>query len=112
MPSSSRRIFNSSSAATTGGNPSPSLVRCDPSPRLGKRRDGSHGYGGCVPNFRGFPHEALQFYEQLEVDNSKAFWQANKHTYQAAVQQPMEALLADLQAEFGAGRIFRPYPDI
>ena len=28
--------------------------------------------------FTGFPPAAFEFYEQLEADNSKAFWQANK----------------------------------
>jgi uncharacterized protein (TIGR02453 family) len=65
-----------------------------------------------VANFRGFPVEALRFYEQLEADNSKSFWQANKQVYEEAVRKPMEALLTDLEPEFGAGRIFRPYRDV
>jgi len=65
-----------------------------------------------VPKFRGFPPEALRFYEQLEADPSKAFWQANKSVYEEAVHQPMQALLADLETEFGPGRMFRPYRDV
>jgi uncharacterized protein (TIGR02453 family) len=62
--------------------------------------------------FRGWPAEALEFYEGLEADNSKAYWTEHKATYDAAVYAPMAALLADLADEFGEGRIFRPYRDI
>ena len=62
--------------------------------------------------FRGWPVEALEFYEGLEVDNSKSYWQANKDTYDRLVRAPMDALLAELEPEFGATRVFRPYRDI
>jgi hypothetical protein len=28
--------------------------------------------------FRGWPAEAIEFYEGLEADNSKTYWQENK----------------------------------
>ena len=62
--------------------------------------------------FRGWPAEALEFYEGLEADNSKAYWTAHKELYESAVLAPMLALLADLEPEFGAGKIFRPYRDV
>jgi uncharacterized protein (TIGR02453 family) len=62
--------------------------------------------------FEGFPEQALIFYEGLEADNSKPYWTDNKATYEACVRAPMEALLAELEAEFGAGKIFRPYRDV
>jgi uncharacterized protein (TIGR02453 family) len=62
--------------------------------------------------FRGWPAEALEFFEGLEADNSKAYWQDHKATYQEVVLGPMEALLADLKKEFGEGRVFRPYRDV
>jgi uncharacterized protein (TIGR02453 family) len=62
--------------------------------------------------FRGWPEEALDFYEGLEADNSKAYWQQHKHIYEEMVKAPMEVLLADLRKEFGEGRIFRPYRDV
>jgi hypothetical protein len=34
--------------------------------------------------FRGWPAEALEFFEGLEADNSKAYWQDNKPTYDVA----------------------------
>ena len=63
-------------------------------------------------SFRGWPADAFDFYRDLEADNSKAFWQANKARYEAAVKAPFEALLADLHDELGPFRMFRPYRDV
>ncbi len=62
--------------------------------------------------FSGWPAEAIEFYEGLAADNSKHYWQAHKAVYDELVHQPMTELLAELEAEFGAGKIFRPYRDI
>jgi uncharacterized protein (TIGR02453 family) len=62
--------------------------------------------------FKGWPVEAVEFYEGLEADNSKAYWQENKSVYDGQVKGPMEELLAELADEFGAGRVFRPYRDV
>jgi len=62
--------------------------------------------------FKGFPAEAFDFFEGLEADNSKTYWQANKPLYDRTVKEPMEALLAELLPEFGQGRIFRPHRDV
>jgi uncharacterized protein (TIGR02453 family) len=62
--------------------------------------------------FKGFPAEALEFFEGLEADNTKAYWQANKATYEQSVRRPMDELLADLSTEFGEPKVFRPYRDV
>lgn len=62
--------------------------------------------------FRGWQAEALEFFEGLEADNSKPFWQRHKETYETLVRAPMEELLAELGPKWGEGRIFRPYRDI
>jgi uncharacterized protein (TIGR02453 family) len=62
--------------------------------------------------FRGWPAEALEFFDGLEADNSKAYWQRNKDVYETSVRAPMEALLAELEPEWGESKIFRPYRDI
>lgn len=62
--------------------------------------------------FRGWPVEALEFYEGLEADNSRTYWRRNQDVYERIVRAPMEALLAELEPEFGPGRIFRPYRDL
>jgi uncharacterized protein (TIGR02453 family) len=62
--------------------------------------------------FRGWPAEALEFFEGLEADNSKTYWQQNRGIYDRLVRAPMEELLEELAPEWGEGRIFRPYRDI
>lgn len=62
--------------------------------------------------FHGWTDAVLDFYEGLEVDNSRAYWQAHKKVYDEHVVGPMEALLAELCDEFGDGKIFRPHRDI
>ena len=60
----------------------------------------------------GFPEEALLFYEGLRADNTKAYWTDHKAVYDRAVKAPMEALLAQLEPEFGKAKLFRPYRDV
>lgn len=62
--------------------------------------------------FTGFPIAALDFYEDLESDNSKAFWTAHRTVYDESVRAPMLALLDALEPEFGPGKVFRPYRDV
>ncbi len=62
--------------------------------------------------FTGFPVTALDFYEDLEADNSKSFWTAHKSVYDGSVRAPMVALLGELEPEFGSGKVFRPYRDV
>jgi uncharacterized protein (TIGR02453 family) len=62
--------------------------------------------------FRGWTDAVLDFYEGLEVDNSRGYWQAHKKVYDEQVRGPMEALLAELSDEFGQAKIFRPHRDI
>ncbi|MGC4943592.1 DUF2461 domain-containing protein [Kribbella sp. DT2] len=63
-------------------------------------------------SFTGFPVAALDFYDDLEMDNTKTFWAEHKHVYEESVKAPMTALLAELEAEFGTAKIFRPYRDV
>ena len=65
-----------------------------------------------VSEFQGFPVAALDFYDDLEVDNTKSFWEANKAVYLASVRAPMVALTDALGQEFGAAKVFRPYRDV
>jgi uncharacterized protein (TIGR02453 family) len=63
-------------------------------------------------SFAGFPIAALDFYDDLEMDNSKTFWSEHKHVYEESVRTPMIALLTALEEEFGAAKVFRPYRDV
>jgi uncharacterized protein (TIGR02453 family) len=62
--------------------------------------------------FTGFSDEAFEFYEGLSADNSKSYWTAHKKIYESAVRDPMQALFAELEAEFGPAKLFRPYRDV
>ena len=63
-------------------------------------------------SFDGFPEAALDFYDDLELDNTKSFWEAHKAVYNDAVKKPMLALTAALEDEFGPAKIFRPFRDV
>jgi len=65
-----------------------------------------------VTGFQGFPSAALDFYDDLEIDNTKSFWEAHKAVYADSVKAPMVALTEALAPEFGAAKIFRPYRDV
>ena len=62
--------------------------------------------------FDGFSRELFTFLEGLEADNSKTYWDANKATWEASVREPVEALMAELEPEFGPLRTFRPNRDV
>lgn len=63
-------------------------------------------------SFEGFPSAALDFYDDLEMDNTKSYWEKHKAVYDDAVKAPMKALCDGLAAEFGDAKIFRPYRDV
>lgn len=66
--------------------------------------------------FTGFPVAGLDFYDDLEVDNTKSFWEKHKAVYTESVRRPMEALCAELTGEFApdgqSAKVFRPYRDV
>jgi uncharacterized protein (TIGR02453 family) len=55
---------------------------------------------------------ALDFYEDLEVDNSKTFWTAHQQVYEDQIKAPLLALADALEPEFGPAKMFRPYRDV
>jgi len=61
--------------------------------------------------FAGIPPAALEFYEQLEADNTKVFWQANRPTYIEVVKNPVEELCEAL-SDYGPFHLFRPHNDL
>jgi len=63
-------------------------------------------------SFTGIPVAALDFYDDLEVDNTKSFWEKHKAVYNDSVKAPMTALCAALEPEFGSAKVFRPYRDV
>jgi uncharacterized protein (TIGR02453 family) len=65
-----------------------------------------------VSRFGGIPLAALDFYEDLEGDNSRAWWTAHRSTYDDRVRAPMTALAGELESEFGQAVLFRPHRDV
>ena len=62
--------------------------------------------------FRGWTEDFQRFFIGLELDNSKSYFEANRKLYLERVKGPLEALLTDLEPEFGKGKITRPNRDI
>jgi uncharacterized protein (TIGR02453 family) len=63
-------------------------------------------------SFEGISFTALDFYEDLEADNSKSFWTAHRQTYDEQVKAPLQDLAAELAPEFGTAKFFRPFRDV
>ena len=61
--------------------------------------------------FKGFPNEAVEFYEGLIANNTRTYWQANKPIFERAVRAPMLALLDEL-VDYGPYHVFRPNKDV
>ena len=64
-----------------------------------------------APVFRGFPLEAVAFYEGLAADNSKAYFDAHRETYETCVREPLEELVHELAPTYGGAKVFRPHRD-
>jgi uncharacterized protein (TIGR02453 family) len=63
-----------------------------------------------VPAFRGFPPEALEFLRDLEANNDRDWFKANRARYDEHVVGPVRALGEDL-ADLGRPHLFRPWND-
>ncbi|UDY34854.1 DUF2461 domain-containing protein [Dermatobacter hominis] len=62
--------------------------------------------------FRGFPAAALEFFDDLEADNTKEWFHAHRDVYDRAVKAPMAALVQELEPEFGPMTLSRPNRDV
>jgi len=62
--------------------------------------------------FTGFPDEGMDFFEGLEADNSRSYWDTHREVYERAVREPLLALTAALAKEFGPAKLFRPHRDV
>jgi uncharacterized protein (TIGR02453 family) len=62
--------------------------------------------------FTGFPPDALDFFVELEGNNERPWWQANKERFNSSVAEPMQALLDRLEPEFGDFKVFRMNRDV
>jgi uncharacterized protein (TIGR02453 family) len=63
-----------------------------------------------VPAFRGFPVEAIEFLRELEDNNDRDWFKANRARYEEHLVAPASALGEDL-SDLGRPRLFRPWND-
>ena len=63
-----------------------------------------------MPAFRGFPPEALEFLRELEANNDRDWFKANRARYDEHLVAPARALGEDL-ADLGRAHLFRPWND-
>ena len=62
--------------------------------------------------FRGFPPDALAFFAELEGNNERSWWLANKSRFDSSVRGPLAALLAELEPVAGPFHVFRMNRDV
>jgi uncharacterized protein (TIGR02453 family) len=62
------------------------------------------------PGFRGWPPEALEFLRELEANNDRDWFKANRARYDEHVVAPTRELAAEL-ADLGRPHLFRPWND-
>jgi uncharacterized protein (TIGR02453 family) len=63
-----------------------------------------------VPEFRGFPPEAVEFLRDLEANNDRDWFKTNRPRYDEHLVAPARALGEDL-ADLGTPHLFRPWND-
>src|SRR5207249_3587260 len=63
-----------------------------------------------MARFRGFPVEAIEFLRELEDNNDRDWFKANRARYDEHLVTPATALGEDL-ADLGSPRLFRPWND-
>jgi uncharacterized protein (TIGR02453 family) len=63
-----------------------------------------------VPAFRGFPPEAIDFLRELEANNDREWFKANRPRYDEHLVAPAAALAEDLSS-LGRPHLFRPWND-
>lgn len=63
-----------------------------------------------MPAFRGFPVQAVEFLRELEANNDRDWFKANRSRYDEYLLAPAHALAEDL-ADLGSAHLFRPWND-
>ncbi|TLM74601.1 DUF2461 domain-containing protein [Pseudarthrobacter sp. NamB4] len=65
-----------------------------------------------MTTFQGLTPGAFEFYEELQDNNNREWWQEHKNSYQSLVREPLALLLAELEPQFGPPKLFRANRDI
>jgi uncharacterized protein (TIGR02453 family) len=64
------------------------------------------------PRVSGFSPAATHFFEDLEDQNNREFWLANKDVFDREIREPMAALLDSLPEEYQPFKVFRMNRDV
>jgi uncharacterized protein (TIGR02453 family) len=59
-----------------------------------------------------FTRAAATFFHDLERDNTRTFFTANRDRYDREIRIPLEALLGHAESRWGTGRVMRPNRDV
>ena len=59
----------------------------------------------------GFPDACFAFYDQLAVNNTRAWFAEHRAEYEYSVKAPLQDLVDALADEFGPAKLFRPFRD-
>lgn len=62
--------------------------------------------------FTGIPLDGVAFYRELETNNTREWWLANKSRYDELIREPFVALGEELAPAFGEPKVYRPYRDV
>ena len=62
--------------------------------------------------FTGFTRDAFSFWNSLEKNNTRDWFQAHKDRYEQAVRRPMQLLVEELAPLYGPGRLSRINKDM
>ncbi len=66
-----------------------------------------------MPPFEGFGDRAISFWSELKANNNRDFFNAHRDVYDDHIREPLERLLDEVAAEFGAnGKVYRPNRDV
>ena len=71
----------------------------------------SRGVKESAMAFEGFGPGFVEFYLELEDNNTREWFKANKPRYTEQVRAPLEALAETITPKYGTPKIFRPYRD-
>ncbi len=63
-------------------------------------------------SFVGFGKDALDFFDELEINNDRGWFAANRARYESGIAEPLRLLGEALAPNFGTPKAFRPFRDV
>lgn len=66
----------------------------------------------AATSFDGFGRDVLDFFDELEVNNDRAWFAAHRDRYESGIAEPLRLLGEALAPAFGTPKAFRPFRDV